>query len=214
MYVPLRGAHGRSISPWAVRKIRSVGHRLHVWKNARRSKNTIISSQERVSKRTLRIMNQVRKADPNNKTVAENRKARFSYEVLDTIETGLVLTGTEVKSLRQGHANIQDSYASVEGGEIWLINSYLPEYLQANRFNHEPRRRRKLLLNKREMAKMAQSVDREGMTLVPLKIYFNDQGRAKLLLAVGRGKKLHDKRETEKQRDWSREKGRLLKERG
>ncbi|MCF6099853.1 MULTISPECIES: SsrA-binding protein SmpB [Mesorhizobium] len=159
-------------------------------------------------------MNQVRKADPNNKTVAENRKARFSYEVLDTIETGLVLTGTEVKSLRQGQANIQDSYASVEGGEIWLINSYLPEYLQANRFNHEPRRRRKLLLNKREMAKLSQSVDREGMTLVPLKIYFNEKGRAKLLLAVGRGKKLHDKRETEKQRDWSREKGRLLKERG
>jgi len=159
-------------------------------------------------------MNQVRKADPNNKTVSENRKARFSYEILDTIETGLVLTGTEVKSLRQGQANIQDSYASVEGGEIWLINSYLPEYLQANRFNHEPRRRRKLLLNKREMAKLSQSVDREGMTLVPLKIYFNDQGRAKLLLAVGRGKKLHDKRETEKQRDWSREKGRLLKERG
>jgi SsrA-binding protein len=156
-------------------------------------------------------MNQVRKADPNNKTVAENRKARFSYEVLDTIEAGLVLTGTEVKSLRQGQANIQDSYASVEGGEIWLINSYLPEYLQANRFNHEPR---KLLLNKREMAKLSQSVDREGMTLVPLKIYFNDQGRAKVLLAVGRGKKLHDKRETEKQRDWSREKGRLLKERG
>jgi SsrA-binding protein len=159
-------------------------------------------------------MNQVRKADPNNKTVAENRKARFSYEVLDTIEAGLVLTGTEVKSLRQGQANIQDSYASVEGGEIWLINSYLPEYLQANRFNHEPRRRRKLLLNKREMAKLSQSVDREGMTLVPLKIYFNEKGRSKLLLAVGRGKKLHDKRETEKQRDWSREKGRLLKERG
>ncbi len=159
-------------------------------------------------------MNQVKKADPNNKIVAENRKARFSYEVLDTIEAGLVLTGTEVKSLRQGQANIQESYASVEGGEIWLINSYLPEYLQANRFNHEPRRRRKLLLNKREMAKLSQSVDREGMTLVPLKIYFNDQGRAKLLLAVGRGKKLHDKREAEKQRDWSREKGRLLKERG
>ena len=130
-------------------------------------------------------MNQVRKADPNNKTVAENRKARFSYEVLDTIEAGLVLTGTEVKSLRQGQANIQDAYASLEGGEIWLINSYLPEYLQANRFNHEPRRRRKLLLNKREMAQLGQSVEREGMTMVPLKIYFNDQGRAKLLLAVG-----------------------------
>ena len=148
------------------------------------------------------------------KIVAENRKARYNYEIVDTYEAGLVLMGTEVKSLREGKANIAESYASDEGGEIWLINSYLPEYLQANRFNHEPRRRRKLLLKKREMAKLSQSVDREGMTLVPLKIYFNDQGRAKLLLAVGRGKKLHDKRESEKQRDWSREKGRLLKERG
>ena len=153
-------------------------------------------------------MVQVKKADPNNRTVAENRKARFSYEILDTLETGLVLTGTEVKSLRGGHANIQDSYASSEGGEIWLIN------LQANRFNHEPRRRRKLLVKKREMARLAQAVDREGMTMVPLKIYFNDQGRAKLLLGVARGKKLHDKRQTEKERDWAREKGRLLKERG
>lgn len=159
-------------------------------------------------------MNQVKKADPNNKTVAENRKARFSYEILDTVEAGLVLAGTEVKSLRQGQANIQDAYASNEDGEIWLINSYLPEYLQANRFNHEPRRRRKLLLNKREMARLSQAVDREGMTMVPLKIYFNEWGRAKLLLGVARGKKLHDKRETEKQRDWAREKGRLLKERG
>ncbi|MFE0013864.1 SsrA-binding protein SmpB [Mesorhizobium sp. NPDC059054] len=159
-------------------------------------------------------MNQVKKADPNNKVAAENRKARFSYEVLDTVETGLVLTGTEVKSLRQGQANIQESYASVEDGGIWLINSYLPEYLQGNRFNHEPRRRRKLLLNKREIAKLGQGVARDGMTLVPLKIYFNDKGRAKLLLGLARGKKLHDKRETEKQRDWAREKGRLLKERG
>jgi SsrA-binding protein len=158
-------------------------------------------------------MNQ-RRDDPNNKTVAENRKARYSYEVLDTVEAGIVLTGTEVKSLRQGQANIQDSYASNEDGEIWLINSYLPEYLQANRFNHEPRRRRKLLLSKREMARMTQSVEREGMTMIPLKIYFNDDGRAKLLLAVARGKKLHDKRETEKNRDWAREKGRLMKERG
>lgn len=152
-----------------------------------------------------------KKNDPNNRTVAENRKARFAYEVIDTIEAGLALTGTEVKSLRQGQANIQESYASVEGGEIWLINSYLPEYLQGNRFNHEPRRRRKLLLNKREMARLAQSVEREGMTMVPLKIYFNDRGRAKLLLAIARGKKLHDKRESEKKRDWAREKGRLLK---
>jgi SsrA-binding protein len=159
-------------------------------------------------------MNQVRKADPNSRVAAENRKARFNYEVLDTIETGLVLSGTEVKSLRGGHANIQESYASFEGGELWLINSYLPEYLQANRFNHEPRRRRKLLVSRRELARLAQGVEREGMTLVPLKIYFNDRGRAKLLLAVARGKKLHDKRETEKQRDWNREKGRLLKERG
>ena len=158
-------------------------------------------------------MSQNRKADPNNKVAAENRKARFSYEVLDTLETGLVLSGTEVKSLRGGQANIQESYASVEGGELWLINSYLPEYLQANRFNQEPRRRRKLLVSKRELARLAQSVEREGMTLVPLKIYFNDRGRAKLLLAVARGKKLHDKRETEKQRDWNREKSRLLKER-
>ncbi len=159
-------------------------------------------------------MNQVRKADPNSKVAAENRKARFNYEVLDTLEAGLVLSGTEVKSLRGGHANIQESYASFEGGEIWLINSYLPEYLQANRFNHEPRRRRKLLVSKREMARLSQSIEREGMTLVPLKIYFNERGRAKLLLAVARGKKLHDKRESEKQRDWNREKGRLLKERG
>jgi SsrA-binding protein len=155
-----------------------------------------------------------KKADPNNRTVAENRKARFSYEVVDTFEAGLVLTGTEVKSLREGHANIQESYASVEGGEIWLINSHLPEYLQGNRFNHDPRRRRKLLLNKKEMSRLAQAVEREGMTMVPLKIYFNDRGRAKLLLAVACGKKLHDKRETEKQRDWNREKSRLLKERG
>ena len=154
------------------------------------------------------------KQDPNNRTVAENRKARFSYEVLDTVEAGLVLTGTEVKSLRQGKANIQEAYASHEDGEIWLINSYLPEYLQGNRFNHEPRRRRKLLLKKKEMARLAQGVEREGMTMVPLKIYFNERGRAKLLLGLARGKKLHDKRETEKQRDWAREKGRLLKERG
>ena len=150
----------------------------------------------------------------NTRTAAENRKARFSYEVLDTYEAGLVLTGTEVKSLREGKANIQESYASVEGGEIWLINSYLPEYLQGNRFNHAPRRRRKLLLKKREMARLAQGVEREGMTMVPLKIYFNERGRAKLLLAIARGKKLHDKRETEKARDWNREKARLLKERG
>jgi SsrA-binding protein len=158
-------------------------------------------------------MNQ-KKSDPNNKIAAENRKARFNYEVVDTYEAGLQLTGTEVKSLRGGHANIAESYASVEGGEIWLINSYLPEYLQANRFNHEPRRRRKLLLKKKEMAKLSQAVDRQGMTMVPLKIYFNDKGRAKLLLALARGKNLGDKRQSEKARDWEREKGRLLRDKG
>ena len=152
--------------------------------------------------------------EPNSKVAAENRKARFSYEVIDTYEAGLALTGTEVKSLRGGHANIAESYASMEGGELWLINSYLPEYLQANRFNHEPRRRRKLLMKKKEMAKLSQAVERQGMTMVPLKIYFNDRGRAKLLLALARGKNVADKRQTEKDRDWAREKGRLLKERG
>lgn len=155
-----------------------------------------------------------KKNDPNNKIAAENRKARFSYEVTDTLEAGMVLTGTEVKSLREGKANIAESYASVEGGELWLINSYLPEYLQGNRFNHEPRRRRKLLVSTKERAKLAQAVEREGMTMVPLKIYFNDRGRAKLLLGVARGKQLHDKRETAKKRDWNREKARLLKQRG
>ena len=152
--------------------------------------------------------------DQGRKVVASNRKARHDYLIEDTYEAGIVLSGTEVKSLREGKANIAESYASDEGDEIWLINSHLPEYLQANRFNHEPRRRRKLLLSKREINRLRAAINREGMTLVPLKIYFNDKGRAKLLLAIARGKKLHDKRETEKQRDWNREKGRLLKERG
>lgn len=148
------------------------------------------------------------------KIVAENRKARYNFEIMDTYEAGLVLTGTEVKSLREGKANIAESYASDEGNEIWLINSYLPEYLQANRFNHETRRRRKLLLSAREINRMRVAINREGMTLVPLKIYFNDKGRAKLELALAKGKKLHDKRETEKERDWNRQKGRLLRDRG
>ncbi|AVA20903.1 MULTISPECIES: SsrA-binding protein SmpB [Rhizobium] len=148
------------------------------------------------------------------KIVAENRKARFNYEIIDTYEAGLVLKGTEVKSLREGKANIAESYASDEDGEIWLINSYLPEYLQANRFNHEPRRRRKLLLSGREIGRLRSAVNREGMTLIPLKIYFNDSGRAKLELALAKGKKIHDKRESEKERDWNRQKNRLLKDNG
>ncbi|WP_349360440.1 SsrA-binding protein SmpB [Stappia sp.] len=152
--------------------------------------------------------------DGGRKVVAENRKARFNYEIEDTFEAGIALTGTEVKALRLGKSNIAESYASHEGGELWLINSYIPEYLQANRFNHEPRRRRKLLLHKREIARLAASVQKEGKTIVPLKLYFNEKGRAKLEVALARGKKLHDKRETEKKRDWNREKARLLKTAG
>ena len=150
----------------------------------------------------------------HGKIVAENRKARFNYEIVETFETGLVLTGTEVKSLREGKANIADSYANEEGGELWLINSYVPEYLQANQFNHEPRRRRKILVKAREIGRLGMAVQRDGMTLVPLKIYFNDKGIAKLQLALAKGKKLHDKRQTQKERDWNRDKSRLLRDRG
>lgn len=143
--------------------------------------------------------------------VAENRRARFDYEILDTLEAGIVLTGTEVKSLRLGKAQITESYASPERGELWLINSHIPEYLQANRFNHEEKRPRKLLVSGKQLAKLSQDVERAGNTIVPLKLYFNEQGRAKLLIGVGKGKKSYDKRETEKNRDWNREKARLLK---
>ncbi|MBN9308986.1 SsrA-binding protein SmpB [Devosia sp.] len=146
--------------------------------------------------------------------VAENRRARFDYEILDTLEAGIVLTGTEVKSLRQGKAQITESYASPERGELWLINAHIPEYLQANRFNHEEKRPRKLLVNKKQLAKLSQDVERAGNTIVPLKLYFNEQGRAKLLIGVGKGKKSFDKRETERNRDWGREKSRLMKEGG
>jgi SsrA-binding protein len=149
------------------------------------------------------------------KIAADNRKARFDYEIGETFEAGLMLTGTEVKSLRTGKATIGDSYASIDrAGEVFLVNANIPEYLQANRFNHLPKRPRKLLLKAREIAKLAQATERDGMTIVPLKIYFDEKGRAKVEIALARGKKLHDKRETEKQRDWSREKGRLLREKG
>ena len=148
------------------------------------------------------------------KVAADNRRARYHYEIGETFEAGLMLAGTEVKSLRTGKATIAESYVSVDrAGEVYLINATIPEYLQGNRFNHEPKRHRKLLLHAKEIAKLAQGVEREGMTIVPLKIFFNDQGRAKIEIAVARGKQLHDKRETEKQRDWNREKSRLLKER-
>ena len=154
------------------------------------------------------------KEKPAPRIAAANRRARFNYEIGQTFEAGIVLAGTEVKSLRSGQSNIADSYASEKGGEMWLYNAYIPEYLQANRFNHETRRPRKLLLHKREIGRLTNAVQREGMTVVPLKIYFNDQGRAKVELALARGKKLHDKRETSKQRDWQREKGRLLRDKG
>lgn len=150
----------------------------------------------------------------NQRVVAENRKARFNYEIEDTVEAGLVLEGSEVKSLREGKANIAESYAADEGGELYLLNAYIPEYTFAGRRNHEPRRPRKLLLHRREMNRLVGAVQREGMTLVPLRLYFNDRGIAKLLLALARGKKLHDKRETAKKRDWQRQKARLMRERG
>lgn len=154
------------------------------------------------------------KPDPNRRTVAENRKARFHYHIGEALEAGIQLTGTEVKSLRQSRANIAESYVGAEGGEIFLLNAYIPEYLQANRFNHETRRPRKLLLHKRQVNRLVGAVQRDGMTIVPLKVYFNERGRAKVEIALAQGKKIHDKRETEKARDWQREKGRLLREKG
>ena len=145
------------------------------------------------------------------KVVADNRKARFNYEIGETFEAGIALIGSEVKSLRAGKATIAESYADARVGEIWLVNANIPEYLQAGRFNHAPKRPRKLLLHKRQIAKMSGAVERDGMTIVPLKLYFNDKGRAKVELAIARGKKLHDKRETERKRSWDRERGRLLR---
>jgi len=148
------------------------------------------------------------------KTVAENRRARFDYFIEDKFEAGLMLTGTEVKSLRAGQATIAESYAEVRGGEIWLVNANVPEFSHGNRFNHEPKRPRKLLLNEREIGKMTGAVERKGMTLVPLSIYFNGRGRAKVELALAKGKQAQDKRATMKDRDWKRDKARLLRDRG
>ena len=152
---------------------------------------------------------------PDRKIVADNRRARYDYEIGDTFEAGLMLTGTEVKSLRTGKATIAESYAGVDrAGEMWLYNANIPEYLAGNRFNHEPKRPRKLLLRMREIVKLSEGVQREGMTVVPLRLYFDARGMAKLEVALGKGKKLHDKRETERKRDWAREKGRLMRDRG
>ena len=148
------------------------------------------------------------------KVVANNRKARHNYEIEEAFEAGIALQGSEVKSLRAGKANIAEAYASEEDGEIYLINANIPTYKQAGRFNHDPRRQRKLLLHKREIDKLMGAVQREGMTIVPLKLYFNERGIAKLSLAIARGKKLHDKRETAKKRDWQRQKARIMREKG
>jgi SsrA-binding protein len=148
------------------------------------------------------------------KTVAENRRARFDYFIDDTFEAGLMLSGTEVKSLRAGEATIAESYAEVRGGEVWLVNANVPEFSHGNRNNHEPKRPRKLLLNAREIDKLTGAVERKGMTLVPLSIYFNGKGRAKVELALAKGKQGHDKRQTIKDRDWQRDKARLLRDRG
>jgi len=154
------------------------------------------------------------KSERRFKVVADNRKARFNYAIGDTFEAGIALTGSEVKSLRAGKATIAESYADARGGELWLINSNIPEYLQASRFNHAPKRARKLLLQKREINRLVGAVEREGMTIVPLKLYFNEKGRAKVEIALARGKKLHDKRETLKKRSWERERGRLMRMKG
>ena len=148
------------------------------------------------------------------KIIADNRKARFNFEIGEVFEAGIALTGTEVKSLRAGKATIAESYADARSGELWLLNANIPEYLQASRFNHSPKRPRKLLLHKREIAKLIGAVEREGMTLVPLKLFFNAKGRAKVEIALARGKKLNDKRETEKKRSWERERSRLMRDKG
>lgn len=148
------------------------------------------------------------------KIVAENRKARFDYHIEDTFEAGLALQGTEVKSLRGGEGSIAESYAEVRDGQVWLVNATIPEFSHGNRFNHEPKRPRKLLLHTREIDKLFGAVERKGMTLVPLSIYFNGRGRAKVELALAKGKQSHDKRASIKDRDWKRDKARLMREKG
>jgi len=153
-------------------------------------------------------------SNKNYKVIAENRRARFDYAIEDDIECGIVLMGSEVKSLRTGQSNIAESYASVEEGELWLTNAYIARYEPARQFGHEERRRRKLLVKRKELSRLWNATSREGMTIVPLVMYFDDKGRVKLKIAIAKGKKLHDKRATEATRDWDRQKRRLLKEHG
>ena len=154
----------------------------------------------------------VEKSDPNSKLIAENRRARFDYAIESDLEAGIMLFGSEVKSLRIGGSNIAESYASVEGGELWLINGYIAPYIQAKMFGHDERRRRKLLVSKKELSRLWIAVGREGMTIVPMKMYFNDRGIVKIKLGVAKGKKLADKRETSAKRDWDRQKARIMKQ--
>ncbi|WP_181702789.1 SsrA-binding protein SmpB [Chthonobacter albigriseus] len=158
-------------------------------------------------------MNAKKVTEPPKKIVADNRQARYNFAIGDKIEAGIQLTGTEVKSLRQGRTNLSDAYAGARGDEIFLYNAYIPEYLQANQFNHETRRPRKLLLHRRQISRLIAAVTREGMTIVPLRLYFNEQGRAKCEIAVAQGKKAHDKRQATKEREWNRDKARLMKQR-
>lgn len=153
-------------------------------------------------------------ADAERRIAADNRRARHDYFLDEKYEAGIQLQGTEVKSLRTGRANLADAHAGERDGEIWLYNAYIPEYSGGNRFNHEPRRPRKLLLHKREISKLIGSIKRGGYTLIPLSIYFNQRGLAKVEVALARGKKMHDKRASEKERDWKREQGRLMRQRG
>ncbi len=148
------------------------------------------------------------------KIVSENRRARYEYFIDDVVEAGIALAGTEVKALRQGEGSIAEAYAELKDGQMWLVNANIPEFSHGNRFNHEPKRPRKLLLHARQISRMNGAVTRQGMTLIPLMIYFNDRGRAKVELALAKGKKLHDKRETEKTRDWKRDAARIMRERG
>ncbi|MCZ4352597.1 SsrA-binding protein SmpB [Roseovarius aestuarii] len=154
------------------------------------------------------------KDTPNYKVIAENRRARYDYAIEDDIECGIILEGSEVKSLRKGGSNIAESYATVDDGELWLVNSYIAPYAQAKTFGHEERRRRKLLVSRRELARLWSDTQRKGMTLVPLVLYFNHRGLAKLKIGIAKGKKNHDKRETSAKRDWARQKQRLLKDHG
>ena len=154
------------------------------------------------------------KPEPGRRVVADNRSARYHYAIEDVIEAGIALTGTEVKSLRGGKATIGESYAGPSGNDLMLFNAYIPDYLEANRFNHDTKRPRRLLLHRRQINKLIGATQRQGYTVIPLKIYFNDKGRAKVELGLGKGKQLHDKRESVKERDWQRDKARLMRDKG